>query len=62
MLGYSALYVDFEKGAGNTLYEYDMPTHGPIIGVTARFGSSRCSESPLSVVDLCSSKTLRRYK
>lgn len=37
MLGYRALYVDFEKGAGNTLYRYDMLTHGPIIGVTARF-------------------------
>lgn len=37
VLGYRALYVDFEKGAGNTLYEYDMLTHGPIMGVTARF-------------------------
>jgi hypothetical protein len=37
MLGYRALYVDFEKGTGNTLYEYDMLTHGPIVGVTARF-------------------------
>ena len=37
MLGYRALYVDFEKGAGSTLYEYDMLTHGPVIGVTARF-------------------------
>jgi hypothetical protein len=37
MLGYRALYVDFEKGAGGTHYEYDMLTHGPIVGVTARF-------------------------
>ncbi len=37
MVGYRALYVDFEKGAGNTLYQYDMLTHGPIMGVTARF-------------------------
>lgn len=37
MLGYRALYVDFEKGAGNTLYQYDMLTHGPIMGVSARF-------------------------
>lgn len=37
MVGYRALYVDFEKGAGNTLYEYDMLTHGPMMGVTARF-------------------------
>ena len=37
MLGYRALYVDFEKGAGSTLYQYDVLTHGPVIGVTARF-------------------------
>jgi hypothetical protein len=37
MVGYRALYVDYEKGAGNTLYQYDMLTHGPIMGVTARF-------------------------
>jgi hypothetical protein len=37
VLGYRALYVDFEKGAGNTLYQYDMLTHGPILGVSARF-------------------------
>ena len=37
MLGYRALYVNFEKGGGNTLYQYDMLMHGPIVGVTARF-------------------------
>jgi hypothetical protein len=37
LVGYRALYVDFEKGSGNTLYEYNMLTHGPIIGVRARF-------------------------
>ncbi len=37
MLGYRALYVDYAKGGGNSLYEYDMLTHGPIMGVTARF-------------------------
>ena len=37
MLGYRALYVDFEKGGGNTLYRYDILMHGPIVGVTARF-------------------------
>jgi hypothetical protein len=37
VLGYRALYVDFEKGAGNRLYQYDMLTHGPILGVSARF-------------------------
>jgi hypothetical protein len=37
MLGYRALYVDYAQGAGNTLYEYNMLMHGPIMGVTARF-------------------------
>lgn len=37
MLGYRALYVDYAKGSGNTLYQYDMLTHGPIVGLTARF-------------------------
>lgn len=37
LVGYRALYVDFEKGGGNTLYEYNMLTHGPVMGVTARF-------------------------
>lgn len=37
MLGYRALQVDFAKGSGRTLYQYDMLTHGPIVGVTARF-------------------------
>jgi hypothetical protein len=37
MLGYRALYVDFQKNSGSKLYEYDMLTHGPIVGVTARF-------------------------
>ncbi|CAM5415899.1 hypothetical protein AFEL58S_02265 [Afipia felis] len=37
MLGYRALYVDYAKGEGHSLYEYDMLTHGPIMGVTARF-------------------------
>jgi hypothetical protein len=37
MLGYRALYVDYVRGSGRTRYEYDMLTHGPIFGVTARF-------------------------
>ncbi|MCV9937165.1 hypothetical protein OIU35_12405 [Boseaceae bacterium BT-24-1] len=37
MLGYRALYVDFSKGHGRSRYEYDMLTHGPVVGVTARF-------------------------
>ena len=37
MAGYRALYVDYSKGSGPTLFEYDMTLHGPILGVTARF-------------------------
>lgn len=37
MIGYRALYVDYEQGSGHKLYQYDMLTHGPILGVTARF-------------------------
>lgn len=37
MLGYRALYVDYSKGRGRSHYEYDMLTHGPVIGLTARF-------------------------
>jgi len=37
MLGYKVLFVDYSKGSGPTHFEYDMTTHGPILGVTARF-------------------------
>jgi hypothetical protein len=37
VIGYRALFVDFEKGSGLTRYEYDMLQHGPLFGVTARF-------------------------
>lgn len=37
MLGYRALYVDYSKGSGDTLYAFDMLQHGPIVGLTARF-------------------------
>jgi hypothetical protein len=37
MAGYRGLYVDYSKGSGPTLFEYDMTLHGPILGVTARF-------------------------
>jgi len=37
MAGYRALYVDYLKGSGPTLFEYDMTLHGPILGVAARF-------------------------
>jgi hypothetical protein len=37
MLGYRALYVDYTKGSGDTLYGFDILQHGPIVGVSARF-------------------------
>jgi hypothetical protein len=37
MVGYRALYVDFNKGSGTTLYEYDMLQHGPIMGLSLKF-------------------------
>ena len=37
VVGYRALYVDYIQGAGITLYEYNMLTHGPLIGVSLRF-------------------------
>jgi hypothetical protein len=35
--GYRAFDVNFENGAENMLYEYDMLMHGPIVGAAARF-------------------------
>lgn len=37
MLGYRALYADYARGSGATLYGYDMLQHGPIVGLSARF-------------------------
>jgi hypothetical protein len=37
MLGYKALSVDYSRGSGLSLYEFDMTMHGPIFGLTARF-------------------------
>lgn len=37
MLGYRALYVDYEQGAGRRKYEYDVLTHGPIVGLSVGF-------------------------
>lgn len=37
MLGYRALYVDYSKGSGDTLYAFDMLQHGPVMGISARF-------------------------
>ena len=37
MIGYRALYVDFQKGSGTTFYEYAMLQHGPIMGLSLKF-------------------------
>ncbi|KAA5596270.1 hypothetical protein [Blastochloris sulfoviridis] len=37
MIGYKALYADYEQGSELTRYEYDMTMHGPVFGVSARF-------------------------
>jgi hypothetical protein len=39
ILGYRAWYADYESGSGTDLFEYDMTTHGPGIGMTFHFGS-----------------------
>lgn len=35
--GYRALYVDYEDGSGRNKFEWDMTTHGPVVGMTIRF-------------------------
>lgn len=37
VIGYRALYVDYAQGAGLTRYEFDMLTHGPLLGLSMRF-------------------------
>jgi hypothetical protein len=37
LLGYKALYVDYAQGLGRRRYEFDMLTHGPVVGVTMRW-------------------------
>ncbi|HWV40973.1 hypothetical protein [Pseudorhodoplanes sp.] len=37
LVGYRALYVDYSKGAGTTLYAFDMLQHGPVFGLSLRF-------------------------
>lgn len=37
LLGYRALYVDYEQGQGRRRYEFDMLQHGPVLGVTMRY-------------------------
>jgi hypothetical protein len=36
-LGYRWVYVDYEDGAGATLFRYDVLTQGPQVGMTVRF-------------------------
>jgi len=37
VLGYRALYVDYTRGAGSSLFEMNMLQHGPLFGVRGRF-------------------------
>jgi hypothetical protein len=37
VIGYKALYVDYEQGAGRTKYGFDMLQHGPVLGLSVRF-------------------------
>jgi len=37
VIGYRALYVDYAQGSGAQLYEFDILTHGPILGISATF-------------------------
>lgn len=37
VIGYRALYADYTQGEGRDRYEFDMLTHGPVIGISARF-------------------------
>jgi hypothetical protein len=37
VLGYRALSVDYSQGVGINRFEYDAITHGPLLGVSARF-------------------------
>ena len=37
VLGYKALYVDYEQGEGRTKYRFDVLQHGPVAGLNIRF-------------------------
>lgn len=37
VIGYRALYADYRRGSGRSLYEYDMLQHGPILGISMKF-------------------------
>lgn len=35
--GYRLLYMDYESGSGNTLFQYDVLTAGPVVGLALDF-------------------------
>lgn len=37
VVGYRALYVDYSEGKGANKFQYDILTHGPILGLSMRF-------------------------
>jgi hypothetical protein len=37
LLGYRALYVDYEEGSGRSAYEYNVLQHGPITGLSISY-------------------------
>lgn len=37
IIGYRALYVDYEQGEGRRRYAFDMLQHGPVVGLSLRF-------------------------
>ena len=37
VVGYRALYVDYSRGEGNTLFQTNLLQHGPVFGLSARF-------------------------
>ncbi len=37
VLGYRALYVDYIRGSGSSLFEMNLLQHGPLLGLSARF-------------------------
>jgi hypothetical protein len=37
LIGYKALYVDYEQGEGRRRYEFDMLQHGPVVGLGLRW-------------------------
>jgi hypothetical protein len=37
LVGYKALYVDYQQGEGRRRYEFDMLQHGPVLGLSLRW-------------------------